>query len=121
MLGCASEKAEQATFATWLDINGYVFAYIPNDMPISSYRGGVNYGWLSSAIARGLQTGFPDYLIFGDRRGRALNLAVELKRLVGGKTSEKQIEQLARLSSVGWKTAVCAGAQSAIDFVKENS
>jgi len=115
---CAPEKDEQAVFAAWLRINDYVFAYQPNDMPLSSTGGKTNFGWLASAKKRGLIPGMPDYLVFGNARGRCLNLAVEMKRVNGGIASPAQKHVLERLASVGWKVAVCHGAQAAMEFVR---
>jgi hypothetical protein len=115
---CASEKNEQAAFAAWLRINDYVFAYQPNDMPLSSDGGRTNYGWLASAKKRGLIPGMPDYLVFGNSRGRRLNIAIEMKRVNGGFASETQKNVLMRLASVGWKVSICHGAQAAMEFVR---
>jgi hypothetical protein len=115
---CAPEKDEQAAFAAWLRINEYIFAYQPNDMPLSSPSGRTNFGWLASAKKRGLIPGMPDYLVFGNARGRCLNIAVEMKRVNGGIASLAQRQTLNRLASVGWKVSICHGAQAAMEFVR---
>jgi hypothetical protein len=115
---CAPEKDEQQSFANWLRCRGYVFCYVPNDMLINNFRGGVNYGWLSSMIKRGFVKGFPEYLIFGDRHGRQLNLAIEMKRKIGGRVSPSQKQEMTRLRSVGWTTVVAHGFLEAIWIVE---
>jgi len=110
---CAPEKNEQAAFAAWLGYDGYIFCYVPNDMLLTGPKGRVNYGWLASMTKRGLQPGFPDYLIFGDKRGRPLNLAIEMKRKVGGKEGPHQKQAMARLRSVGWTMVVAHGSEEA--------
>jgi hypothetical protein len=119
---CPPEKDEQSAFAAWLRLNGYVFCYVPNDMPITGRGGKPNFGWLNSAIKRGLQPGMPDYLIFGDAKGRPLNVAIEMKRVKGGKASENQERMLYALKGVNWNVYICHGAQEAmcrLDYEKK--
>ncbi|KAF1711078.1 nuclease [Pseudoxanthomonas kalamensis DSM 18571] len=62
--------------------------------------------------AEGVRPGVPDYLL-PVPRGPFVGLALELKRLHGGRVSREQHEWLAHLTSAGWATAVCHGWEAA--------
>ena len=66
----------------------------------------------------GVKSGVPDILIF--RAPKQYNgIAIELKRIKGGKVSKTQKEWLARLKANGWLTKVARGADDAIEFLEE--
>jgi hypothetical protein len=62
-----------------------------------------------------------DALIFGKRLigggAKQLHIAIELKRLKGGRISKDQLLRLQELRDCGWHAEVCAGAQAAINTV----
>jgi len=45
-------------------------------------------------------------------------VAIEMKRLKGGKTTSNQKEWLARLNAAGCEAVVCNGAKEAITYVE---
>jgi len=58
--------------------------------------------------AEGVRKGFPDIML-PVARGGFHALAIELKRLRGGKVSQEQREWLDALTSQGWRAVVCKG------------
>lgn len=107
------ESAEQAALALWLDARRLTWCHVPNG------------GWrhVATAVqlrAQGVKAGVPDVLIFdpSPRYPKARGVAIELKRLRGGRLAPEQQEWLGRLSGAGWLVQVCAGAQAAVDWLQ---
>ena len=63
--------------------------------------------------AEGVRRGFPDMILPVARQGYH-SLAIELKRIRGGKVSDEQDAWLRFLAAQGWKAFVCFGADDAI-------
>jgi hypothetical protein len=75
---------------------------------------------------QGTKAGFPDVIIFDvpeEIEGIAgylhNGIAIELKRIKGGKVRENQLKWLRKLGSRDWITKVCYGADEAIDFLEK--
>ncbi|KAF1045629.1 VRR-NUC domain-containing protein [Xylophilus sp.] len=62
--------------------------------------------------AEGVRAGVSDYL-FPVQRGGFVGLAIELKRIDGGRTSKEQRDFIAHLRSQGWRAEVCRGWEQA--------
>ena len=98
--------------AAWLDAIGVLWCHVPN--------GGVRNPVAGAHLkAQGMKAGVPDVLIFTvptnlDARG----VAVELKRLKGGRATPTQKAWHGALRRVGWKVHVAHGALDAIDWLQ---
>lgn len=68
--------------------------------------------------AEGVKPGVPDYLL-PVQRGGYVGLAIELKRLDGGRTSPEQREWLAHLEAQGWHAVVRRGWEEAVDELRD--
>lgn len=66
----------------------------------------------------GYLSGTSDLLIFEPRQGFH-GFALEMKRAKGGTTSPEQKAFLKAMQERGYKTAVCHGAQEAVDAITE--
>lgn len=106
-----TEQQEAETLATYLQIKGYKFTHIPNETgsdPAAKRR--------AIRMKRaGTSKGFPDYLIFVDGK----SIAIELKsKRKGAKATQEQVDWLMTLSNSGFDSAVCYGADEAIEFIE---
>lgn len=119
--GKPSEEAEQRDFAAYMDAlvllweaHGERLVWSHN--PAGGKRVGGEGGKLKSS---GYKRGQPDNFVYNTPPARpdAKGLAIELKRAHTGRASPDQRQWLADLDSCGWITAVCHGAQAAIDLV----
>ena len=108
-----TEDQEQAAVAKFLDLIGVTWCHVPN----GGARSKATAGRLK---AHGVKAGVPDVLIFTPppKRPGAVGVAIELKRVRGGRLSEEQKHWLEKLSVVGWITGRCNGAGEVIDFCK---
>lgn len=105
-----TEADEQKTLVDWLRLNRLCFCHVPNEG-----RHKVQYRRKMAAL--GLQPGVPDLLIF-DRPPEAstfVGTAIELKRKVGGKLTDKQREWIKQLRLRHWIAICCHGADQAIE------
>ena len=68
--------------------------------------------------AEGAKPGVPDYL-FPVARPGAVGLAIELKRLKGGRLEPEQKQWLDALAEQGWQVAVCRGWEQAWDVLRD--
>lgn len=96
-----------------------------------AFNEGKRPAWIGAYLKKiGLRKGVPDLLIFeqwqdfNPATGRFNSLktghgiAIEMKRVGGAKPSAEQVAWLGRLTRRGWITAVCFGAQPAIDLLQ---
>ena len=107
VLKVPTEHQEQVEFIQWFRrtyIDVRIFA-IPNGESRSQSAG-------ARLKAEGVSAGVPDLFI------PAWNTWIEMKRSKGGSVSEKQKDWLAYLESVGHKTFVCKGADSAKEIAQ---
>jgi len=107
VLKVPTEHQEQVEFIQWFRrtyIGVRIFA-IPNGESRSQSAG-------ARLKAEGVSAGVPDLFI------PAWNTWIEMKRSKGGSVSEKQKDWLAYLESVGHKTFVCKGADSAKEIAQ---
>jgi hypothetical protein len=106
-----SEKSDTCVIATRLREQGVVFFHVPNEGRRSKQEAAI--------LARmGVSAGVPDLIIL-DKPPNNLSYvgaAIEVKRILNGKTSEKQSDWLILFAERGWATAVCYGSRAA--FVK---
>jgi hypothetical protein len=66
----------------------------------------------------GVKAGVPD-LVFPEPRNGKCGLYIEMKKIKGGKVSPEQKDWLNWLASVGYATAVCAGAENAKEIIAD--
>ena len=107
------EDEEQRTVARFLDLLGFRWCHVPN---------GGSRNKIEAAKLKGLGTkpGVPDLLVFdAPPGGDWVGVAIELKRVKGGRLSDEQREWLDALSERGWLTRMCKGADEAIKFLRE--
>lgn len=103
-----TEAEEQATFVQWLRLKKIYHFRVPNETYTKS--------WKQKAMnkALGVSSGVPDlFLIVNGQM-----IAIEMKRIKGGKTTPNQKEWLARLNAAGCEAVVCNGAKEAIAYVE---
>ena len=103
-----TEYEEQVAFRQWLDIKGYPYFRVPNETYTTSHN------QRRKNMALGVKPGVPD--MFVCVAGKMV--AVELKRIKGGTTSEHQKQWIATLNANNVPTAVCKGADAAIAFIQ---
>lgn len=112
---CPTEKVEHLMTARYLFLKGLCFNHSPNE-------GKREVQYAAQLKAMGMRAGFPDFFIY-EPRGNYHGLAIELKRVKGGKVSEAQKQCLKELSERGYKAVVCRGfeeAKNTIDsYIKE--
>ena len=99
-----SESQEQIAVVRWFDLShrdlkGRLIA-VPN----------------GAHLAEGLRPGSPDLFLPVPAHGFH-GLAIEMKRQKGSTTSREQMDWLNWLAEQGYMTALCKGAQAAIDTI----
>ena len=115
------EYFEQVAVADWLRAKKILFIHVPNgSMAPVPYR--------VKLKRLGLSGGFPDLLIFDpplDTMGRSWpvggpkGVALEMKRVKGGKTSPKQMAWGHDLTVLGWSWIVAKGSSEAIKALEK--
>lgn len=113
-----TEDVEQSVFVQWLTYKKLKYTAIPNSTYTTSWKQKNHNKML------GLHAGFPDLIVLIppqaalDGQGRLL--AIEMKRIKGGRVSEAQttwIDAINELDTVNIRAKVCNGADEAIDYV----
>lgn len=108
-----TEDEEQRVVVQWLQLHGILFCHIPN----GGYRRRTEAAIMSGL---GVRKGVPDLLIFDPPPAAPgyRGVALEMKRRVGGRLSAWQRVWLDALQRRGWYTAVCRGADEAIETLE---
>lgn len=114
-----SESQEQITVVRWFDLShrdlkGRLIA-VPNGAHLAG-SGKQRAAKMARMKAEGLRPGFPDLFLPVPAHGFH-GLAIEMKRQKGSTTSREQIEWLNWLAEQGYMTALCKGAQAAMDTI----
>lgn len=110
-----TESEEQQAVMEWAEAESgrwpelHLLYHIPNEGRRSMATGG-------RLRAEGLKSGVPD-LCLPSAHGNYHGLYIEMKRTQGGKTTPEQKEWLAALEAEGYKTALCRGADAAIETI----
>jgi hypothetical protein len=102
-----TEYEEQKTLVRWLRLAGYKFFRVPNETYTKSWK------QKATNKALGVSPGVPDIFII-TKRGL---VAIEMKRLKGGSTSQVQKDWIEALNKAGVTAVVCKGYLEAIDFI----
>lgn len=111
-----SESEEQQQIFQWA-------AYAVGRWPELKYMyhvpngGARNKATAGRLKAEGVKPGVPD-ICLPVPHGKHHGLYVELKRRKGGRVSDEQKDWIAALHSFGYATAVCRGAQEAIEVIQ---
>jgi hypothetical protein len=100
-----TEYQEHIRFARWLDAKRLLWCHVPNES-----SGPVQ--WRVKRKRMGVRPGVPDFLIFGTIHTGPI--AVEMKRVRGGRLSDTQQDWLDELANHGWITIVAKGADDAV-------
>lgn len=95
--------------AEYLRLKSYPFCHINNEVYTKSWR------QKHKIQAMGSAKGFPDYLVIVNGR----LIAIEMKRLRGGRTSPEQQQWIDRLNAIDVPARVCNGFLEAKDFINE--
>lgn len=103
-----TEAEEQATLINYLALKGFYYFHVPNSTFTKSWK------QKARNKALGVVRGVPDLFVFKD----GVSYAIELKRKKGGVVSPEQREWLEVLSKHGFQSAVCHGADEAIEFLE---
>jgi len=107
-----SEATEQGLVVEWLRRRGdCLYAAVPNG-------GKRNPREAASLRRQGVRPGVPDLLIFEAREGHH-GLAIEMKRVKGGKVTPAQRRWHDELRTKGWRVEVCRGHLEAISILTE--
>ena len=106
-----TEAQEQARLAAFLYGRGWLFTATANGVLTSAAQ------WRTLARS-GVSPGVPDLLIFEPLGGYA-GVAIELKRIKGGKVSSEQERWLFWLRERGWCAFVARGADEAMARLEE--
>ena len=114
------EEDEQMVFVRWCRLNGIIVHHSGNEI------GGSTSAMKARAIKMkkmGTSKGFPDLLVFIPIYGATGEAdsyqmcAIEMKRRKGSTVSKEQKEWLEILQASGAMSAVCKGADEAIEFI----
>lgn len=106
----STEAEEQITVVDFCRISGIPVVHIPNEGKRSPWRG-------AEEVRMGLARGFPD-LFLPIARGKYHGLMIEMKAQ-NGRLSAEQRGWLTTLRENGYATAVCYGAEEAINIIKK--
>ena len=112
MTTCPSEYQECQVFHQWLEFNHIRHTHIGNESQIGGRQGAIRGAQLKRI---GQSKGFPDYLLIVNNK----LIAIEMKRLKGGKVSNEQQGWLAALAKAGVVGYVAHGANEAMEIVQE--
>lgn len=106
----ASETEEQIAVIDYCDIYGIPIYHIANEGKRTRYTG-------SLLKQMGMRTGFPD-LCVPVPKGKFHGFYIEMKSL-SGKATEDQKRWLKTLKNNGYATAICNGADEAINKIEK--
>lgn len=115
------EQDEQLAFVNWCRLNNILIHHSPVEI------GGSTRAVKVRAIKMkkmGTSKGFPDLLVFIPVYGVTKHIdcyqmcAIEMKRKKGSTTSPEQKQWLKVLEMAGIPSAICKGADAAIEFVE---
>ncbi len=106
-----TEAEEGRLLVTYLRLKGYKFTHVANE---TGSGAGARFQGMRNK-RQGTSKGFPDYLVIANNR----LLAIELKRVKGGRATPEQKEWLEHLNNVGVPAKVCHGADEAIEFIEQ--
>lgn len=109
MLPLPTEAEEQITLVQWLQLKKYPYFRVPNETYTKSWRQKA----LNTAL--GVSRGVPDIFVIVDGN----LIAIEMKRLRGGRTSPEQQQWIDRLNAIDVPARVCNGFLEAKDFINE--
>lgn len=105
-----SEDQEQAIFVEWLRRKGYKHFRVPSETFTRSWKQKAKNKRL------GVVRGVPDLFVFAHGK----SMAIEMKRKSrSAKATPEQREWLEFLAGYGFASAVCHGADEAMQFVNE--
>lgn len=115
-----TEHEEQKEVVRWFDLQyrryrGRLVA-VPNGAHLAG-TGRQRAAKMARMKAEGLRNGFPDLLLPVPRDGFH-GLVIEMKRQKGGRPTPEQLDWLEFLAEMGFMTALCKGAEAAIDTIK---
>lgn len=105
------ESEEQQALFQWSNV---MSAKIPElNLLVHIPNGGLRNVVVAARLrAEGTRKGFPD-MILPVARGQYHSLAIELKRIKGGRVAPEQQKWLDDLSGQGWRAVVCRGFDEA--------
>lgn len=106
-----SEYEECQVFHQWLEFNHIRHTHIGNESQIGGRQGAIRGAQLKRI---GQSKGFPDYLLIV--KGKLI--AIEMKRIKGGKVSQEQHDWLDALAKAGVAGYVAHGANEAMEIVQ---
>lgn len=106
-----TEAEEGRKLVSYLRLRGFKFTHIANE---TGSGAGAKYQGIRNK-QQGTSKGFPDYIVIADNK----LVAIELKRIEGGKVSPEQKEWLAALSNAGADAFISYGADDAIEYFEE--
>ncbi|CAK0777217.1 VRR-NUC domain-containing protein [Gammaproteobacteria bacterium] len=117
------EDDEHIALADWLRANLIFFHHSPNGgvRPSRTDAKGARFSNEGKKLQRmGTIKGFPDFLVIDPPPPftEGPPVAVELKRVKGGKPSPEQLDLMAELEKRGWTCYLAKGADAAITFLK---
>ncbi len=106
----SSEAEEQITVIEYCDLKGIPIYHIANEGKRTRYTGDL-------LKRMGMRTGFPD-LCVPVPKGKYHGFYIEMKS-ASGKPTKDQISWLKRLKTQGYATAICYGADEAIQIIEK--
>jgi len=110
MASVPSETSEHLALASWLDRRGIFWEHVPNGGSRTQRSG-------TQMRALGARAGSPDFRVYDQKPRAPVGVAVEMKRLRGGKSSKEQNHFLVELEKRGWTVYVARGADDAIQWL----
>lgn len=105
-----TEEQEQMAFVQWLALKHIDHFRVPNETFTKSW----NQKRKNKAL--GVSSGVPDLFVILPKPYNRL-VAIEMKRIKGGVTSESQKIWLHKLNAARVEAVVCKGCDEAIEFI----
>lgn len=127
------EENECKNLVLWLRAKSIPHHHSANEVPLHSIAGTGpngkpiwkgNFATMARLKAMGVAKGFPDYIVIipadKSRSGKALMLAIEMKRIQGGTTSPEQKQWLSLLGQINdCEGFICKGFQEAKEVIEQ--
>jgi hypothetical protein len=107
-----TEKEEQQAVCKWLDEKKLLYKA---NLEGTKFGADSNFKYVSALKSMGMKPGVPDLEIYY----KGHTIFVEMKRIKGGKVSEKQQKWIDNLIAEGFAASVCFGSEEAKKFITE--
>ena len=116
----ATEHEEQVTVVQWAAAHERTEPRLKLLHAIPNAGAGAQKGQAGKMRAEGVKAGVPDLCLPVEDPRRGTGLYIEMKRRTGGRTSPAQQWWHDALREQGYRVEVCAGADEAIEVLRDH-